>query len=216
MRRPHPPLALEVPAIEVDDVFIARLAGLARASTPAVRVRPATLRIAAAAASVAVIAGGGAYAADRLTGPAPHHVPPAGRPTTDGPSPDGPGDEDAPAAPGASTGSDHRGTGDQGNQGHDTSGPGSAPAGIPGTDDTAPEDETDEQGAAHEHGDAGSGDGDQGGGSDHSGPGNGGHDGDHQSGNQDQAQGDHGNGVTGADDQNDESDPTPSAPAQGD
>ena len=104
MRRPPPALALAAPVVAVDDVFITRLAGLAAASVPSrVPVRPATLKVAAAAAGVAVIAAGGAYAADQLTAPAPsHHVPPAGEPTTrSGPSPTSRSSERTPASSGA-------------------------------------------------------------------------------------------------------------------
>ncbi|MGZ4497791.1 MAG: hypothetical protein ACXVWZ_09965, partial [Nocardioides sp.] len=76
MRRPTSrPLAVAPPAVTVDDVFMARLAALAVASTPsaAAPARPAALKVVAAAASVAVVVTGGAYAADRLQGPAPHH-----------------------------------------------------------------------------------------------------------------------------------------------
>lgn len=70
MRRPPPALALAAPVVEVDDVFITRLADLAAASVPSrVPVHPAALKVAAAATGVAVIAAGGAYAADQLTAP---------------------------------------------------------------------------------------------------------------------------------------------------
>ena len=104
MRRPPPALALAAPVVAVDDVFITRLADLAAASVPSrVPVRPATLKVAAAAARVAVIAAGGAYAADQLTAPAPsHHVPPAGEPTDqDGPSPTSRSSDRTPAPSGA-------------------------------------------------------------------------------------------------------------------
>ena len=121
MRRPPPALALAAPAVDVDDVFITRLADLAAASMPSrVPVRPATLKVAAAAASVAVIAAGGAYAADQLTAPAPqHHVPPAGepRPTDDSSPTSRNSDRTLPAPSGAHEHGGARGL----------SGPGAAP-----------------------------------------------------------------------------------------
>jgi len=135
MRRPPPALALAAPVVAVDDVFITRLADLAAASMPSrVPVRPATLKVAAAAASVAVIATGGAYAADQLTAPAPsHHVPPTGEPTPrhDSSPPSRSGDR----SPDAPSGADERT--------RDLAGDGDAASGEHGAG---------QSGAAHGHG----------------------------------------------------------------
>src|SRR6478672_10571617 len=80
-------LGVEIPTLEPDDVFIARLAALAAQATPPM-VHPVARggwRIAVAAASVAGVVGGGAWLAAAVTGtesPAPP-TPPATHPQPD-------------------------------------------------------------------------------------------------------------------------------------
>lgn len=154
-RRSSTHLAIEPPTVRADDALVARLAALASASTAHVPVRRAPVRIAAAAAGVLVVVGGGAYAADQLAGPAParHHVPPAGSPGTGHDRhAGGSGGDDASTGPDEGTPTTGR-TPD-----HTPAAPGTpppAPAVVPGS--TSPDDPEGTHPGHHPHGPAGHG-----------------------------------------------------------
>src|SRR6478672_6466620 len=89
-------LGVDIPTLEPDDAFVARLADLATRSAPAATIGGRSVarggwRVAVAAASVAGVVGGGAWLAAAVTGsPAPTPpAPPATHPHRAGDHPDG-------------------------------------------------------------------------------------------------------------------------------
>lgn len=132
-RQGVPDLRIGVPTLEPDPAFIAQLAALAAAAAVPVVIRPRQhLKVALAAASVAAIATGGAWASGALSGndtPAPPSRP-VDHPSVPVTTPSEPTGEDAASRDGepkdSSPGTDVR-----------TTQPGEQPGGYPG--DEAPE-----------------------------------------------------------------------------
>ncbi|HEU4812319.1 MAG TPA: hypothetical protein VFT00_09265 [Nocardioides sp.] len=163
-RQGVPDLRIGVPTLEPDPVFITQLAAIAAAAGAAggfaaVRPRPHHLKVALAAASVAAIATGGAWASVALSGnnaptppsgPVDHPTAPLMTPT-EAPDDDTAVDDQAPegSAPGADARTarpdDQQGEPTGGSRSAGAPGDGAAPAGAPLPGDTDDEDESGEQ-----------------------------------------------------------------------